>query len=105
MRGIVPVAVGADGEPALIGYTTLEILELKPNPSKRSLEPARRNIRDPYRTLEVWRYLPVLDGAASNVRHAEARHGHADRDDGIDQDDQHGLRYGSLNGRAKLQER
>lgn len=40
-KGVIPVAVGADGEPPLIGYTALEIFELKPNPSTRSLEPTR----------------------------------------------------------------
>ena len=31
VRRLVAVAIGADGEPSIIGYTTLEILELKVN--------------------------------------------------------------------------
>lgn len=41
IRGIIPVAIGADGEPPTIGYTALEIFEVKPNPTTRKLEPSR----------------------------------------------------------------
>lgn len=40
-KGIIPVAIGEDGEPPIIGYTSLEIFELKPNPSAMALEPSR----------------------------------------------------------------
>jgi len=41
VRGVIPVAVGSDDEPPLIGYTALEIFELKPNPLTKRLEHAR----------------------------------------------------------------
>jgi len=37
-RGYVPVAIGEEDEPALLGYTTLEILGFKVNPVTRQLE-------------------------------------------------------------------
>lgn len=40
LRRLVPVAIGEDGEPAILGYTALEILELKVNPITRKLERA-----------------------------------------------------------------
>ncbi len=40
-NGIVPITIGSEDELALVGYTALEIVELKPNPTTRTLEPAR----------------------------------------------------------------
>ena len=40
VKDLVPIALGADGEEPLVGYTTLEILGLKVNPITRTLEPA-----------------------------------------------------------------
>lgn len=41
IRGTVPLAASLEDETPLIGYTTLEILELKPNPQTRQLERTR----------------------------------------------------------------
>ena len=38
VKRLVPVAIGEGGEPAILGYTALEILELKVNPVTRKLE-------------------------------------------------------------------
>jgi predicted aspartyl protease len=38
VRRLVPVAIGEDGEPAILGCTALEILEFKVNPITRKLE-------------------------------------------------------------------
>ena len=38
VRDIAPVTIAADGEPTVIGYTTLEILGFKINPVTRRLE-------------------------------------------------------------------
>jgi len=40
VRRLVPVAIGEDGEPSILGYTALEILELKVNPVTMKLERA-----------------------------------------------------------------
>ncbi|MEM1534604.1 MAG: hypothetical protein QW059_05440 [Nitrososphaerota archaeon] len=40
VRGIIHIAIGSEEEPPLIGYTALEIFELKPNPATRRLEPS-----------------------------------------------------------------
>ena len=39
VRDTIPVVIGEDDEPAVIGYTTLEILGFKINPVTRELEP------------------------------------------------------------------
>ena len=39
VRDLIPIALGAEGEEPLVGYTTLEILGFKLNPITRKLEP------------------------------------------------------------------
>lgn len=38
IRGIIPITVAPESGLPLLGYTALEIMELKPNPSTRALE-------------------------------------------------------------------
>jgi len=38
IRDVIPVVIGGDHEPAMIGYTTLEILGFKVNPITEKLE-------------------------------------------------------------------
>ena len=39
VRDLIPIALSAEGEEPLVGYTTLEILGFKINPITRKLEP------------------------------------------------------------------
>jgi len=39
IKDVIPVVIGEDHEPAVIGYTALEILGFKVNPITRKLEP------------------------------------------------------------------
>jgi predicted aspartyl protease len=41
VRDTVPVVIGEEHEPTVIGYTTLEILSFKINPATGKLEPTR----------------------------------------------------------------
>ncbi len=50
IKRTVPVAIGPEGEEPLLGYTALEILQLKVNPVTRTPE---RTIPIEYRTPEV----------------------------------------------------
>lgn len=50
-RGYVPVAIGEENEPALLGYTTLEILGFKVNPVTRQLE---RTLAIEYYCFQQW---------------------------------------------------